>query len=510
LKGSDELLFGASHEPAEVCAALSSRYRVIDEPAAVEQWTWLDTADWRLYRAGMTLRERRGGRIGELVLSADAGDCVSKPSRAGRWPRLVAALPASPVRDRVEPSVGVRALLPLAAVEAHSTRLQLLDDEDKTRVRVQIDQQRLAGPGGTPLPLRVALTALRGYERDARRCAELLKTTLTGAGAHSDASSAAFAAAGRTPGQSGRPLPVIGAQDPAATSITQILRSFGSAIEANRAGVLDDIDIEFLHELRTAVRATRSILSLTGDVLPAGSTDGFAAEFGWLGRLSTPVRDLDVMLLQLHGGGTVDLRGLAGLDPVRDLLLTQRRRAFRALRVGLASERGATLPDQWRRALDRIATSHHAGPSTGEIAVARARRAYQRIRKASAGVTAATPADHLHTLRRRCKQMRYLLDGFGPVYDPRSHRIALVALKKLQDDLGDIQDSDVQRSRLAEAAASLSSRGVPLATILDIGALQDRIAERDRAARAELNSRLSRIRGADVASHIASLEASSR
>jgi CHAD domain-containing protein len=289
----------------------------------------------------------------------------------------------------------------------------------------------------------------------------------------------------------------------------QILRSFCSAIEANRAGVLEDIDVEFLHELRTAVRATRSILSLTGDGLPAGYADGFAEEFAWLGRLSTPVRDLDVMLLQLHGGGTVDLQGLTDLEPLRDLLLAQRRRSFRTLRAGLASERGTVLPDHWRRALDRIATSRDAGPSTNEIAIARARRAYKRIRKASAGVTAGTPADHLHVLRRRCKQMRYLLDGFGPVYDPQSHRIALAALKKLQDDLGDIQDSDVQRTRLADSAASLSSRGVPLATILAIGALQDRIAGRDRAARSELNGRLSRFRGADIAAQIASLEASS-
>ena len=70
-------------------------------------------------------------------------------------------------------------------------------------------------------------------------------------------------------------------------------------LEANVDGVLRDIDTEFLHDLRVAVRRTRTALKLLGDVLPGELTLRFASEFRWLGDTTTPLRDLDVYLLAL-------------------------------------------------------------------------------------------------------------------------------------------------------------------------------------------------------------------
>ena len=246
---------------------------MVAETSTRERWVCLDTADWRLHRAGMTLRDRRRGRSGELVLTAAHGERVAVASRAAVWPKRVEVLAPSSVRDRVAPTVGVRALLPMAAVDARSTRLRLLDDLDKTRVRVQIDQQRLLDGSHAPLPLRVVLTALRGYERDARRCAELLTASMAGVDGHADAVSAALTAVGRAPTRAalGSPaFPTLDPDAPAARSIATAMLSLLDVIDATRPGVADDIDTEFLHDMRTAVRAARSILTLTGDLLPGG------------------------------------------------------------------------------------------------------------------------------------------------------------------------------------------------------------------------------------------------
>ena len=169
-----ELLFSPSGDPQQVLELLSAQYRVAADAAEVTVWTYLDTVDWRLHRAGMSLRDTRTGPAGELVLSTRPGDQVASPSRVRSWPRRADTLPSSAVRDLIWPAVGVRALLPMAQVHVRSIPLRLTDDLDKTRVRIRVDQQRLVAPSDQPLPLRVVVAPLRGYDRDGERCARLL------------------------------------------------------------------------------------------------------------------------------------------------------------------------------------------------------------------------------------------------------------------------------------------------------------------------------------------------
>jgi CHAD domain-containing protein len=107
-------------------------------------------------------------------------------------------------------------------------------------------------------------------------------------------------------------------------------------------------------------------------------------------------------------------------------------------------------------------------------------------------VTGETPADELHRLRRRCKQMRYLLDSYGSIFAPDPHRDVLRTLKSLQDCLGAIQDVDVQRGQLSAVATALTRRGTSAETVLAMGALGDRTARRETAARRVLARRLER------------------
>lgn len=500
-----ELLFGAATDPGQVSAALASRYALQIEPPTSAHWTCLDTADWRLHRAGMTLRDARRGRSRRLLLSCGAPELLSAPAPARHWPRRVETLPASPVRERIAPAVGVRALLPLAEVDVRSLVLRLLDDEEKTRVRVRIDQQRLAGDRPATLPLRVVVAPLRGYERDGQRCAELLGAVVTPIGDTNTAVSAAFAAAGHAPGQPAVPAVQLDPDAPTVESMAAVLRRWIDIIDSVRPGVLADVDIEYLHDMRTAVRASRSMLRIGGELLPPTHAARFAEEFAWLGQLTTPLRDLDVSLLKFAEDTEVG----AGLDLtlLHQHLGTQRRRALQDLRAGLASPRGSALSGEWRTALAQIADADLPGPTTRAVAAEHARLAYRRIVKAAVRVTDQTHPDELHRLRRRCKRMRYLLDGYASVYPPVPHRDVLAALKQLQDCLGDIQDVDVQRRSLAEVASTLSGRGESVETILAIGALRERILQRDAAARRTMARRLARFCGQVTRHHVGQLGA---
>ncbi len=485
-----ELLFSASHDPGEVFAALSARYSVLADSATSERWVCLDTADWRLHRAGLALRDRQRGSRGELVLSAD-GRQIAAPSRAANWPRRVDRLAPSAVRDRVAAAAGVRALLPMAAVDSRAMRLRLLDDAQKTRVRVDVEQQRLSGPPRAPLPLRVVLSPLRGYERDALRCAELLTTSMAVLDAPSSDITAALAAAGLRPGVAGRPAAPVDPCAPAAHTVAVLLGEHLDVIDASRHGVLDDVDIEFLHDMRTAIRASRSLLSLAGDVLPGPTPERIAAELAWLGRLTAPVRDLDVLLPLLAAEPGADEL----LAPLRLYLSRRRASALRRLRTGLRSERGVALSRSWRAALDSIVAADLPGPDTATVAAERAGRAYRRVRREAGPVTMATPADDLHRLRKRCKRLRYLLEGFAPALDPDAGRLLLAPTKKLLDCLGEVQDCDVQHRALSAAAAHLASRGGPVETLLATGVVRDRVTVRGAQARQQLPERIERLCG---------------
>jgi len=386
----------------------------------------------------------------------------------------------------------VRALLALAEVDVHSRVLHVLDGEEKTRVRVRVDQQRLVGDRCASLPLRVVVTPLRGYESDGWRCAELLGHSIAALADSGTAATVAFVAAGHVPGQPAIPALSLDPDASATESLAGVLRRWLDVIDAVRPGVLAQIDTEYLHDMRTAVRATRSLLRLAVDLLPEATASRFGREFAWLSQLTAPARDLDVALIELAGEGDTDLRGLDGLGPLRHHLVRQRRRALNALRAGLTSPRGTALSGDWRAALEDLSSAQPGGPSTRVAAAEHARVAYRRIVKAAAPVSADTAADHLHGLRRRCKRMRYLLDGYASVYAPAPHRDVLTALKSLQDCLGDIQDVDVQCHQLTDLATTLTRRGTSAETVLAMGALRDRTSRRDAAARRAMARRLAR------------------
>ena len=61
--------------------------------------TWLDTFDWRLYKAGLTLHQVTAGRSSQLILTGLDGEQVTAPvdrPATLRWPALATRLPPGP------------------------------------------------------------------------------------------------------------------------------------------------------------------------------------------------------------------------------------------------------------------------------------------------------------------------------------------------------------------------------------------------------------------------------
>jgi CHAD domain-containing protein len=481
---------------------------------------WLDTFDWRLYRAGLTLQQVTDRNTAELVLTATDGTQLTaaiartsqtpRAPRASRtprtsrttpplrWPARIEALPDGPLQDRLAKVIGNRALLVMAAATSQTSELRLLNPDQKTVARLHVDILTL--PGHDPLPAWLSVSEVRGYQPAARRARRLLAATTGVAASRQTLLGAALEAAGR------RALDYTGKVDvklrpamPGRESVSALLLQQLDTLEANVDGVLHDTDTEFLHDLRIAVRRTRSALKLLGDQLPGELTLRFASEFRWLGDITTPLRDLDVQLEELpsRAAGLVAAQPV-DLEPFRVYLTRRRTTARRALNRGLRSDRFATVLGDWRKALlvPRANRRSPAGPRTADLAAERTRRAYNKVIRMGAAITDDSPAESLHTLRKRCKELRYVLEFFASLHNPQAQRAMVGDLKRLQDCLGEFQDSEVQQYQIRSlAAAMLARQAAPAPTLLAMGEMAGQIGLRQRQARAEFAGRFAAFAG---------------
>ena len=490
----------ARSDPDEVLRLPGSSFAVSDgtRPITLRR-LWLDTFDWRLYRSGLTLEQVGSRGETHLLLTGRDGTVVAAGAAGGRvaWPARLEALPLGPLRDHLGPVVGVRALLPVARAVSVVREIRVLNSDDKTIARVTADRMSVTYPEAGSVPPRLAVSALRGYQAQALRVAELLAAEPGVTEAGQSGLEAVLAAAGRRPGDYAGKVDVrLTPRMPASAAMVTVLTSLFDTLMANVNGTVRDLDTEFLHDLRVAVRRTRSALKLAGDVLPGDMAARFRPEFKWLGDLTTPTRDLDVYLLGYAGMAAGLIAATAGeLQPFHDYLERSRASAQRDLARGLRSARFSRLGREWRHAL---ASAGAAGGGTrpaprhtvARLAASRIGRAHQRVIRDGSAITATSPPESLHELRKRCKELRYLLEFFGSLYDPGQHWQAVRELKALQDCLGEFQDTQVQHEEIRVFAAQMmDQRAAPAATLLAMGEIAAGLAARQRQARIEFAGR---------------------
>jgi len=237
-------------------------------------------------------------------------------------------------------------------------------------------------------------------------------------------------------------------------------RTLLRTIRQNESGLRADIDTEFLHDFRVAIRRQRSAFDHFRGVVDASALAPFADRLADLGRRTGPLRDLDVYLLDRERYRSLipeELRD--GLEPRFERLAAERSRELACLRRTLGSTEYDDLMHGWAGFLADPPPGRLASTSILDLARKRLRKRHARVLRDGRAIGPDTPDEALHRLRIQCKKLRYLLEftasvfGKGEVDDLISH------LKGLQDNLGEFNDLSVQRSDLRGALASPSGRG---------------------------------------------------
>jgi CHAD domain-containing protein len=279
-----------------------------------------------------------------------------------------------------------------------------------------------------------------------------------------------------------------------------VLRSLLDVIGENFEGAISGEDPEHLHQLRIAVRRSRTVQRQLKDVFPPDELPGFRAEFRWLQQATGSARDLDVYLEDLDSLREMlpeDVRG--DLDPLVPVLAHSRLGARADMTRALRSDRTANLIEDWERLLETLTErSAHDRPAAdkpvGAVAGKRIRKVYKRIVKMGRAIERDSPAEDYHELRKKGKELRYLLELFGARLFPDDAVGPLIkSLKALQDVLGRHQDREVQIAMLrssAEEVATLPGGGV---ACMAMGALVERLRLDEQAARDEFAERFAEL-----------------
>lgn len=179
-------------------------------------------------------------------------------------------------------------------------------------------------------------------------------------------------------------------------------------------------DDEALHDLRIGLRRLRSLLRPIRNLDPVRELDAAAAE---VGRLTTPIRDLEVMIIELQRQGLPDLA-----QPRRQRL----EQGYRMVEDSPTMRRLMACLDDWPE-------SFRDAQRAGEL---RALRDFirKRLKKQRDLLVAALqdPAYDRHALRILIKRMRYAHEAY-PSLSPISPK-AVASLKAVQGALGDWHD----------------------------------------------------------------------
>jgi len=486
----------------QVLQALQTVFLVNPLPEYSAKVDYVDTYDWRLFRQEYILHNHNQswtlyhGDSCEVTLQ-QGGPFLSPPCFA-------ADFPPGRLREALEPILGIRCLLPLATVLLDGRQYRLLNQDEKTVVRLVIERQR---PEGQEFSYRlVRLFPVRGYDQELDLARSILADNAIREGV---SSLIGFEEACRSGGRypldySSKFILSLNAEDSARQAMREIYLVLLETMRKNIPGVLADWDIEFLHDLRVAIRRTRSGLSLVKQVLPATVVARFKKEFATLGSITGPTRDLDVYLKDRQ---KYVQRLPASLQPGLELFFNnlhkQRQTEQKKLVRRLRTKKITALFADWQRCLEL--EDLHPAPLAHlpikEVADPIIHRHHKKVLRSGLNLDTTTPDEEVHNLRIQCKKLRYSMEFFNSLYPPEDLQEVLKHLKKLQDILGVFNDLSVQQTMLRLALHAMNGNTPArdqLAIAASLGGLMQSLYQEQQALRSHFKEAFTQFSDAET------------
>jgi len=293
-------------------------------------------------------------------------------------------------------------------------------------------------------------------------------------------------AAGTAPKPHRADVPKPDPQASAAEAFRLLARACLLQIRRNVACAVEASDVEGVHQMRVGVRRLRALLSLFRKCLAPEPLAEIVEDLRWLQGALGPAREWDVFI-----GETLDALierrgGDARLSEFRSAADATRARAYRALRVALASPRFADVVLRIEQRIEdgtlipsASADGHEvlAGPVLN-FAREALRRRDRKVRRHTAALE-DMPEAELHELRLEAKKARYAAEFFRSLFPAKAAKRYIAGVTAIQDRLGALNDAYVSRRLMEQLRGRRASRAAAHAEGLVTGWFEARI-ENDR------------------------------
>ncbi len=450
------------HDAKRWIRELTDRYSVQEGRIRHEKISFYDTFDWRLFHRSLVLYAS-----GKKLYLRKLFDAATLHSAIVASPPVFAGdLPDGDLKKRLASIVNVRALGKLADMYSRKMTYRISSRGKKPVARLVHEEYRLSRDKDTP-----ALAAYLWWKpgKDSSRSSRSLEKRLEEAGfaeiKKEDIYVMVLKAAGKKPGDYSSKVTISLSSDMRSDeAMKTILRFLLRVIRINEPHIEKDLDTEFLHDFRVAIRRTRSALRRMKKVFPLDITARFRKDLSHVGKITNELRDLDVYLLNEEQYKAMLPESLrSDIDPLFDHLREKRSRAFQEVIQNMVSNDYSNILNSWEAFLNKshriLPVAPDADIPVRDLARKKIYRKYRLIVKEGNMILGEIKDEMLHDLRIHCKELRYLLEFFESIFPRRKILVFVKQLKKLQDMLGAFNDFGVQEKYLAEVARELSATG---------------------------------------------------
>jgi inorganic triphosphatase YgiF len=398
---------------------------------------YFDTPDLQLRRSGTVLRVRRDGKRYLQTLKS-AGEGAALQNREESEMPISGNRPDLARLRRRFPALAAEELRPVFVSRVRRTVRRV------NGIEVAFDTGEIRTPEGAAEQVsEVELELKSGQPREVFALALALAESVPFAIETRTKSERGYALAGNKPTGAVHAAPIELTRDAnAGEAIGTIFRKCLDHLTANQGLALDTADAGSIHQMRVALRRTRSALGLLRELLPRDERKALAAEAKWLADILGDARDLDVLSSETLAPVRAAFPDDAALQALAAAGDAARARAQKVLAEAVGSPR-------YTRFVLRLGAFVESGAwQSEESAAALAarlleKRAGQAKRLGKHFET--LDVEGRHELRIALKKLRYAAEFFRSLFAAPRARKYLKRLTALQTALGRINDLETAR-----------------------------------------------------------------
>ncbi|MGI5502217.1 CHAD domain-containing protein [Lentzea sp. CA-135723] len=409
--------------------------------------TYFDTGDYRLARAGVTLRRRVGGSDEGWHLKLPAGEDSRQELRVplGRGTKK----PPKDLSSLVRAHTRGDTLSPVAEIRTNRRRWQLTNGDGEMLAEVVDDVVTAQTMGSSTTTTSWREIEVELGESGDRDLLDTVERHLGDAGIHPSSSKSKLSQVIGVKRDAG---PTIGKKSTAGEVVLAYLYEQRAALQNQDPRVRRNED-DAVHQMRVATRRMRSALQAFGKIVDREQTRTLTDELKWLASVLGTSRDLEVLRMRFTDGlhalppelvlGDVAARVTRHFAPLEA-------KAHKDSVAALDSERYFALLNSIDTLLGTPPLTSAASGKARDVLPRLVEKARRRLDDRVEEALATSDSDEpLHEARKAAKRLRYSAEVAEPALGKHAKALRKRA-KDVQTLLGDHQDSVVARPVLLE------------------------------------------------------------